>query len=337
MDWNPFKVPEGHVFEFEEELVKDPNLFKTRKKTKEDTQVKPKSLYVQVFTTLENERIALNWEVDLIKESVDGIDLDLDSENDPQHVIQTVIPSDPSKPHHEWFKPTVLPTRYWMQVRDQEAPSYRGRIISWFYDAELKLFVIKRYDGCQFLKVSKDAFNSLPETDFDDLAYERLVNPEADMNAMLFEKWIRNDKFLKKKNVSDKSKYMFHPRTVKRIIKPDGTAEYRSGKIKCVKRVPLKKWKQDILDDLDCWRIDYMTGEAFMLAGREQQHKELLRMYDPLQLINLSRKDLRKLDVTQSYSARFLGFELERYKRVIKLCLKDRIHANSKRMLFEGK
>jgi len=98
----------------------------------------------------------------------------------------------------------------------------------------------------------------------------------------------------------------------------------------------VKKWPQNILGNLDKWKIDYYTGEAFMMAGAEQNFVELLRMNDPLQLVNLSRKDLWKLYERESSSPDFLNFELERYRRMVKLCLKDKLHADSKRMIFDG-
>jgi len=134
----------------------------------------------------------------------------------------------------DWFRSTVLPTKYWEFVEDQDAPSYRGRIIKWFYDDELVLFIIKRYDACEYLKPTMEAFNSLPETDFADLAHETVVNPSRNDNAELCQKWIRNDRFLQTKREIDQSKYMFHPRKVKRIVKDDGTAMYKSGRIKCL-------------------------------------------------------------------------------------------------------
>ncbi|KAI3762664.1 hypothetical protein L1987_53104 [Smallanthus sonchifolius] len=45
-----------------------------------------------------------------------------------------------------------------------------GRIISWFYDGESKLFVIKRSDGVQYLKPRIKYFNTLPSSG----KYERL-------------------------------------------------------------------------------------------------------------------------------------------------------------------
>ena len=36
-------------------------------------------------------------------------------------------------------------------------------IISWFFDSELKLFVIKRFDGLQSLKNNLKTFSSLPK------------------------------------------------------------------------------------------------------------------------------------------------------------------------------
>ena len=53
-------------------------------------------------------------------------------------------------------------------------------IISWFFDTDLKLFVIKRYDGIQYLKNSLKTFNSIPKCEIKDLAKKPLINPGSD-------------------------------------------------------------------------------------------------------------------------------------------------------------
>ena len=56
-------------------------------------------------------------------------------------------------------------------------------IISWFFDSELKLFVIKRFDGLQYLKNNLKTFSSLPINEIKELAWKELINIENDPYA----------------------------------------------------------------------------------------------------------------------------------------------------------
>ncbi|KAI3805589.1 hypothetical protein L1987_28105 [Smallanthus sonchifolius] len=67
-----------------------------------------------------------------------------------------------------------------------------GRIISWFYDGESKLFAIKRSDGVQYLKPGIKYFNTLPRCEINGLASKPLINRSknglADVIANLIKK-----------------------------------------------------------------------------------------------------------------------------------------------------
>jgi uncharacterized protein YfbU (UPF0304 family) len=86
---------------------------------------------------------------------------------------------------------------------------------------------------------------------------------------------------------------------------------------------------------LDHWVIDNNTGEAKMYADRGKQ-KVLMTVYDPMQLVNLSRSDLRTLDDTECSFLPFWKTEENKYRKIIRICLSARIHANSRRLLFDG-
>ena len=49
-------------------------------------------------------------------------------------------------------------------------------IISWFFDSELKLFVIKRFDGLQYLKNNLKTFSSLPKYEIKELAWKVMAH-----------------------------------------------------------------------------------------------------------------------------------------------------------------
>jgi hypothetical protein len=98
-------------------------------------------------------------------------------------------------------------------------------------------------------------------------------------------------------------------------------------------KVPAKKWGLDILKELNNWEIDRNTGFATMY-GDSQKTKVLLSMYDPMQIVNLSRSDLWKLNDIDCLYVPFWRIEAERYKKLIRTCLKEMIHANSTRLRF---
>ena len=61
--------------------------------------------------------------------------------------------------------------------------------------------------------------------------------------------------------------------------------------VKCLKKVPLKKLPQNILQNMKWWYVDSETGEAVM---EDQDEQCLLKTYDNLHLVNLSKDDLLK-------------------------------------------
>ena len=125
------------------------------------------------------------------------------------------------------------------------------------------------------------------------------------------------------------------PRSLKKITKPDGIVEFVQRKIKCVERVPAIKWDQDLLTTMTYWQIDIKSGEAQMFVDYSKS-KMLLRMYDPMQVVNLSRGDQRRLIETPCTANRFWRTEVRRYLNILAFCLAERIHGNSIRLLFGG-
>jgi len=128
---------------------------------------------------------------------------------------------------------------------------------------------------------------------------------------------------------------MFQPRPKKKIKNPDGTFRYIQRRIKCVEFVPAIKWDQDILRRMTYWHIDFKSGEAQMFVDESKKHM-LLRIYDPMQVVNLSRGDQRKILETPCVASRFWRIEERRYRYILARCLSERVHANSIRLLFNG-
>jgi len=132
---------------------------------------------------------------------------------------------------------------------------------------------------------------------------------------------------------SDRPQFKIEPRPLMKVVKPDNSVEYVPHDVICMIKVPAKRWAQDVLDKMVSWEIDRDTGEAKMYADAEK--KILLRsVYDPMQLVNFSRKDLRRLYDMECSFLPFWKHEEERYRKIIQLCLHEDIHANSPRLLF---
>ena len=255
-------------------------------------------------------------------------------DDDPLHVVDRFV-SGQRISEFIFTRDTFKPNLYWTHISDKNASKYKTIIWSWFYDKELKLFVLKRPEGCQYLAWKERHFRSLCEEDLHELGNNWIINPSDDGLADIVGKNLRRDFWLRKNmQDSDKPQYKIEPRSKKRTVKPDGTVEYVQRDIKCMIKVPAKKWAQDILDKMDNWEIDRNSGEAKMYA--DSQKKILLRrVYDPMQMVNFSRNDLRKLYDTECSFLPFWKHEETRYRKILQLCLHDDIHANSKRLLFD--
>ena len=96
--------------------------------------------------------------------------------------------------------------------------------------------------------------------------------------------------------------------------------------VKCLTKVPLKKMPQDVLETVKWWYVDKDTGEAVM---QDQDYKELLRVYDPLHLVNLSKGDLLKLNELSLLCMDIWIDEAQKYKRVVRMCVEKGLHAGS--------
>ena len=138
-------------------------------------------------------------------------------------------------------------------------------IINWFYDSELNLFVIKRFDGLKYLKNNLKTFSSLPKYEIKELAWKELINignnQYAEVMAHIIKRERRSNNFnLLKPSIGKRipDKIRINPRTnrpwMRMFYKP----------VKCLIKVPLKKMPQNVLSDLKWWYVDSATGEAVM-------------------------------------------------------------------------
>ncbi|KAI3815772.1 hypothetical protein L1987_15453 [Smallanthus sonchifolius] len=137
-----------------------------------------------------------------------------------------------------------------------------GRIISWFYDDEFKLFAIKRTDGVQYLKPRLKYFNSLPRCEINGQSTKPLINPSGNGIAKSIAKLIRIE---------------------------GGSGKYH---VKTVSKIPLKKIPQDVLSELKWWYVDVITGEAVV---EDMNGRVLMRFFDAMNIINFSKFDQKML------------------------------------------
>ena len=70
---------------------------------------------------------------------------------------------------------------------------FKRGIISWFFDSELKLSVIKRLDGLQYLKSNLKTFISLPKYEIKELAWKELINIGNDPDAKVMARILRRE------------------------------------------------------------------------------------------------------------------------------------------------
>ena len=202
-----------------------------------------------------------------------------------------------------------------------------GKILSWGYDKYLDVFMIKRLVGIQYLKRSIRSFNQLPLCELRVLDEEKMINNSDDMLAAAIKNILVKEV---KTGVYDYIK----PQKLKRIKtpndidwitrKPRVRYEYRPDK--SLKRIPLRTFGFDILRNLRYWYLDGNTSEDVFV---NEDKKELLRMLDPLNLINFSEKDLLMLQRNQIEFHKEHEVEARQFQRVVDVCVQQKIHAGS--------
>jgi hypothetical protein len=276
--------------------------------------------------------IHVDWSIDVSKEfNVNEFPIP-DRNQDGQHSVPDVDPA------VGFFRATPKEPLLWKFISDKDAHTYCSTIHSWYFDEQIKLFVLKRREGCQYLTPSLKHFHSLSESDLIDLGRKPIITSKQNSHAIYFSKLIHKDflmRFRDSNEQVDETKLFLKPRKLKRIIKPDGTVEEIQRPVKCISKVPAKRWDLNILRNLDHWVIDNNSGEAKMYADRGKQ-KVLMTVYDPMQLVNLSRSDLRTLYDTECSFLPFWKTEENKYRKILRICLSARVHANSRRLLFDG-
>ena len=248
-----------------------------------------------------------------------GIDV-VESDTENEHLKQT------------WFKdvPEKMKIVYKEHIETTGDSNLKKGIISWFFDNELQLFVLKRFDGLQYLENKLSVFNSLPYLELKELAKKSLINRGNDQMAEVMVRIIKREVLSRKFDQLKPSfgKRMIHRRNIDPITnRPSVRVVYQP--VKCLKKVPLKKMPQDVLESIRWWYVDKDTGEAVM---QNEEYQELLRVYDPLHLVNLSKKDLFKLNELRLLCMDIWREEAQKYKKVVRVCVEKDVHARCKKV-----
>ena len=201
------------------------------------------------------------------------------------------------------------------------------KILSWAYDQYLDVFMIKRIDGIQYLKRTIRSFNQLPLCELRVLAEERMINNSHDLLAAA----IKNNLVTEVRT----GKYDYiKPQKLKRIKIPNDIdwitrkprVRYEYKPVKSLKRIPLRTFGFDIMRNLKYWFLDSDTSEAVFVNNEK---KEILRMLDPLNLVNFSEDDLLILQRIRIDYHTDHEIEARQFQRVVDVCVQQKIHAGS--------
>ncbi|KAI3808432.1 hypothetical protein L1987_24383 [Smallanthus sonchifolius] len=240
------------------------------------------------------------------------------SESIPAQDPPSVAPEPPTS-RKSWFRKIIQeesPKTYEWIAEHQEL---KRPPIGWKYDAERKLFIIRRYrGGVQHFKNMTD-FQTLPFYDLRDLAKLPLQNPGKVMMAYDFEKFlhsqVNNDfKGMKPRKTQKKiSKTRFHPKTNKPYVflryKPAQTHKT----ITIPKSVPVQ------LQTFRKWFYNPVIGSAVI----ECKGKEDIIIFEPMELLKFQPEDLEVLfqNHIQAYSDEDEA-DAKAYQRVVSLHVK---------------
>ncbi|KAI3808118.1 hypothetical protein L1987_24061 [Smallanthus sonchifolius] len=142
-------------------------------------------------------------------------------------------------------------------------------------------------DGVQYLKPKIKYFNTLLRCEMNGLATKPLINRYkcglADVIA----------NFIKREGGSGKYERL-KPQKGKRVKIVDQktknvTWKYKFKPVRAVQKIPLKKIQQDFLGNMKWWYVDVNTCEARI---DDKDNKVIVSLYDAMNLINFSKKDL---------------------------------------------
>ncbi|KAI3786650.1 hypothetical protein L1987_40493 [Smallanthus sonchifolius] len=269
----------------------------------------------------------------------ENVQSNINAEADTTHTVSPKVNEEPMM-----YRNTGMTREQWREVvnswmkvlpKSQAQPAQKekygnkercvGRIISWFYDNDTKLFAIKRSDGVQYLKPRIKYFNTLPRCEMNGLASKPLINRSkfglADVIANLMKRESGLGKYEKLKSQKGKRVRIIDQKIEK------VTWKYKFKPARVVHKIPLKKIPQDFLGNMKWWYVDVNTGEARI---EDKDNKVIVCFYDTMNLINFSKKvqrTLRNNEIMFIDEWREQGLQ---YKRVLEICRRYGVHAGSR-------
>ncbi|XP_076937115.1 uncharacterized protein LOC143604242 isoform X1 [Bidens hawaiensis] len=200
-----------------------------------------------------------------------------------------------------------------------------GNIVSWLYDSDLKVCIIKWGKGVGYYEKIRDVL-TLPRWDVRTLARRPFINHGGHQHAdMIYQHLLfevnHGFKFFKPQVPRRKRIDEIDPRTGWRKpvlkVKPPKT----------MKQVPVKTMPQDMYISFNRWYYDNRTSEAVIILWRGLKTK-LIKVIDSMWLVNLSETDNDVLFRKQILFERQEDYDLaKKFQRVVRVCHEHGIHS----------
>ncbi|KAD5507936.1 hypothetical protein E3N88_15639 [Mikania micrantha] len=201
-----------------------------------------------------------------------------------------------------------------------------GQILSWAYFHDLGCYAVKREKGIDYFKHPHD-FKTLPGFEVNQLARLNMLYSEDSGMSAWFSRQIKYE--YRKRWVN------FQPQQPERYYLPEIDGDTRKHKVilkwlppRVLKRIPLRKMRQDFMDGFRWWYYDGRTGEAVIVLCKDKKW-ETVRIFDPMWLTNLSHKDVQALFRNQIFFDVPDMVQALQFMRVIRLCSIFKIHAGA--------
>ncbi|KAD5960922.1 hypothetical protein E3N88_12395 [Mikania micrantha] len=201
-----------------------------------------------------------------------------------------------------------------------------GQILSWAYFHDLGCYAVNRENGIDYFKHPHD-FKTLPGFEVNQLARLNMLYSEDSGMSAWFSRQIKYE--YRKRWVN------FQPQQPERYYLPEIDGDTRKHKVilkwlppRVLKKIPLRKMRQDFMDGFRWWYYDGRTGEAVIVLCKDKKW-ETVRIFDPMWLTNLSQKDVQALFRNQIFFDVPDMVQALQFMRVIRLCSIFKIHAGA--------
>ncbi|KAD3337443.1 hypothetical protein E3N88_32963 [Mikania micrantha] len=202
----------------------------------------------------------------------------------------------------------------------------RGQILSWAYFHDLGCYAVKRERGIDYFKHPHD-FKTFPGFEVNQLARLKMLYSEDSGMSAWFSRQLQYE--YRKRWVN------FQPQQPERYYLPEIDGDTRNHKVilkwlppKVLKKIPLRKMRQDFMEGFRWWYYDGRTREAVIVLCKDKKW-ETVRIFEPMWLTNLSHKDVQELFRHQIFFDVQDMVQALQFIRVIRLCSIFKIHAGA--------